>query len=136
MGKNLDNVKTKSVKINLDKERELLYDFNAFVELEEKFGTIEDAMEELQKGKLKNIRTILWVGLLSEDEEITEKFVGKQLGLSKLQDIAEKINEALSNALPEVKEQTEKTYKIPYPKVIMGVGIGLGFIILGQLYSI
>ena len=111
MGKNAENVKSKPVKVMLDKERLLNYDFNAFIELEDKFGSIEIAMEELQKGKLKNIRTILWVGLLSEDEEIEEKFVGKQIGLNNLPEISEKINEALSKALPEVKEEDIKKAK-------------------------
>jgi hypothetical protein len=111
MGKNLDNVKQKGVKISLDKDRILEYDFNAFVELEEKFGTIQGAMEQLQDGKLKNVRTILWAGLIEEDETLTEKEVGKMIHLDKIQELAEKINEALSKALPEVKEEDKKKAK-------------------------
>lgn len=94
-------VRVKKVPVQLDKERHLVYDMNAFCELEERFGTLQQAMEELQKGSLKAIRTALWAGLVHEDESLTEKQVGAMIGVVDLQDVAKKMAEAIQAALPE-----------------------------------
>ena len=94
-------VRVKKVPVTLDKERHLVYDMNAFCELEERFGTIQQAMEELQKGSLKAIRTALWAGLVHEDEGLTEKQVGSMIGVVDLKDVAKAMAEAIQAALPE-----------------------------------
>jgi len=105
MSKSLKNVKPKIVEIELDRVRHLVFDLNAFAEMEEKLGSIEEALTELAKGRLKSLRTILWSGLLHEDEELTEKQVGSMIGLANLQDVANKLNESISSALPDVDEK-------------------------------
>jgi hypothetical protein len=97
------DIKVQKVPITLDKERHLAFDLNAFCELEERFGTIQAAFDALQKGSVKTIRSMLYVGLLHEDESITEKYVGSLVSISNIQEIAKKIAEAITANLPQEK---------------------------------
>ena len=54
MGKNLHKVRPQKVQVTLDKTRTLVYDLNAFAELEEQFGSIQQGMIELSNVKLVN----------------------------------------------------------------------------------
>ena len=106
MAKKSNAVRIKPVKLAMDKERTLLLDFNAFAELDEKYGSIEAAMEALKpKGKdgisIKALRAFLWAGLVHEDENLTEKQVGVLMGMANLDEIAKAMNEALNSSLPE-----------------------------------
>ena len=40
------NVRVKEVELNLDKPRKLVYDMNAFISLEDIYGTIEEALKK------------------------------------------------------------------------------------------
>lgn len=107
------------------KERTLQFDMNAYAELEERFGSIEKAMKQLQKGGMKDIRTILWVGLIHEEAvldeitgepikyNITPYQVGnmiKNAGMLKL--ASEKLSQAMSDGMtPEDMEEAEKQVK-------------------------
>lgn len=96
---NVADIRPKPVKVMLDKERSLVYDFNALALIEEHYDTMANAMEALSKGSVRAIRVFLWAGLVHEDETLTLKEVGKWapsvvLGLS------DKITEALNAALP------------------------------------
>ena len=70
----------KDVRQNMDpvtvelggKVRILQYDMNAFAELENKFGTVQDAMKKLSSGKIADVRLILWTGLIHEEAVIDE----------------------------------------------------------------
>lgn len=99
---NLKDVKPKSIKLTLDKERTLLFDLNAFAELEEKYGSVDAAMEEIQKGSMKAIRTMLWAGLVHEDETLTERQVGSMLSMAMLENMTEQLLAALGEARPEL----------------------------------
>jgi hypothetical protein len=100
----VSDVRVKPVPITLDKERTLKYDFNAFAELEEKFGTIQKAFDELQKQKLKAVRAIVWAGLIHEDHKLTEQQVGNMLSLADLPAVMKAVTEAITSALPKVSE--------------------------------
>ena len=100
----LKRVRPKRVKLVLDKQRTLVYDLNAFAELEEAFGSIEEAMKALETGKIKSLIAILWAGLVHEDEELTIKQVGSLIGLTDLQEVANALTEAITSALPESTE--------------------------------
>jgi hypothetical protein len=104
---NLKDIKIVPVKIMLDKERTLLLDLNAFAELEEVYESVDDALDGLQKGKIKAVRAILWAGLVHEDEELTQKDVGKLIGFSNLQEISAKINEAFSIHMSDPEPEDE-----------------------------
>ena len=56
---------------------------------------------------MKATRTLLWAGLLHEDESLTERKVGAMISLTNVETIMEQITRALTAALPEDTEQTE-----------------------------
>ena len=82
-------------------ERKLRYTLNSFALIEEKYGTIDKAMEILKSGSIAAIRFVLWAGLIHEDENLSEHYVGSQIDLSDLEDLAEKMNKAMMGDLPQ-----------------------------------
>lgn len=82
-------------------ERTLRYTLNSFALIEEKYGTIDKAMEALNSGSIAAIRFVLWAGLVHEDENLSEHHVGNQIDLSDLEDLAEKMNKAMMGDLPQ-----------------------------------
>ena len=102
----ISDIRPKTVKVMLDKERHLQFDLNAFALLEEKYGSVEEALNTLETGSIKAIREVLWAGLVHE--ELDEKFepkispiqVGSWIGISGLEALTEKIKEALDQAKP------------------------------------
>jgi hypothetical protein len=98
----VSDVRVKPVPIKLDKERNLKYDLNAFAELEERFGSVQKAFEELEKQKLKAVRAVLWAGLIHEDPKLTEQQVGAMLSFGDLATILPAVTEAITAALPQV----------------------------------
>ena len=126
------NVRVKPVKIEIDGNvYEVKYDFNAFIELEEIYGSIEEAMEAMQgeivlgkdgkpiivkdednndvekrKFSLKAMRDFLWAGMLFGDDKITKRTIGKLLEFGNFQYVVEKMMSAITGALPEkIKEE-------------------------------
>lgn len=104
----MNNVKQNGIKVELDKERTLLFDLNAFCELEEAYGDINKAFKELEKMSFKAIRKLLHTGLIHEDEKLTEKQVGNMLSIENLADVANKLVEAFSQSMPEEKGNKSK----------------------------
>lgn len=104
------------------KKRVIQFDMNAYAELENKFGSVEKAMDQLQSGRMADIRSILWVGLIHEeavlDEEtgepikynITPYQVGSWIkNPMMLKEIAEKLAEAMTQGMStEELEEAEK----------------------------
>ena len=97
----LKDVKTVAVPMELDKTRHLVFDLNAFAELEDKYGSMEKVFAAMQTGSMKAARTLLWAGLLHEDETLTEKQVGSMVAMDNLQTIMDAISTALLDAMPE-----------------------------------
>jgi len=124
---NAKNVRVKPVELNINgKLYTLKYDFNAFIELEEIYGSIDEALAKLQgevvldkDGKpviikdkddkdiekrnisLKALRDFLWSGLLYGNENITKKDVAHMLEFTNFSEITEKMMEAINASLPE-----------------------------------
>ena len=115
------DVKQKGTKIVLNGEEKILrYDLNAFAELEELYGDIEDAMNALEKGSIKAVRAILWAGLIHDEETdetghplLSPKTVGSWIEIKDLTDISEVLTEALGDALPEDAEQEAQDQPVP-----------------------
>lgn len=104
---NVADIRPMPVKVMLDKERTLLFDLNALAYLEEEYGDIDKAFDDITKGKVKALRAVLWAGLVHEDESLSVKDVGKLLTLADLQRVAEAVNEALAQALPQPGKNVE-----------------------------
>ena len=124
---NAKNVRVKPVDLEIDgKVYSIKYDFNAFIELEDIYGSIEEAMAAIQgevitgkdgkpemvkdeKGKeiekrkfsLKAMRDFLWSGMLFGNDKITKKQVGKLLEFGNFQYIVTEMMKAITGALPE-----------------------------------
>lgn len=98
------DIKVKKVQVELDRPRTIKFDLNAFIELEEMYGSIDGALKEMEKGSIKAVRAILWAGLIHEDESLTLKQVGSMVDMDNLPRITEALSQAISDSLPE-KEQ-------------------------------
>ncbi len=98
-------LKNKGIKFKLkDKEYELKFDMNTFCELEEVYGDINQAFEDLQNRKIKAIRALIYSAIKAEDESVTVKEVGRMLTLNDMERLGTAINEALNMAMPEIEE--------------------------------
>jgi ATP-dependent protease HslVU (ClpYQ) ATPase subunit len=98
-------LKNKGVKIKLqDKEYELKFDMNTFCELEEVYGDINKAFEDLQNKKFKAIRALIYAAIKAQDENITLKEIGQMITLDKLEELSFAINKALNMSMPEKEE--------------------------------
>lgn len=98
-------LRNKGIKFTLgNKEYELKFNMNTFCELEEIYGDINKAFEDLQLMKIKAIRALLYAAIKVEDNSATLKSVGDLLQLSDLERLGTVINEALSESMPEIEE--------------------------------
>lgn len=98
-------LKNKGIKFMLgDKEYELKLNMNTFCELEEIYGDLNTAFDDLQKMKMKAVRALIYAAVKAEDENVTLKQVGEQLELDDLEKLGTAINQALSQAMPEAKD--------------------------------
>lgn len=101
------------------KDRYICFDLNAFAELEDRFGSMEEAQKRLQSGSMKDIRLVMWLGLIWDETQadpetgeplkynISPFQVGSWLNTSNLTDVVEKLQAAMTGALPD--EATLKT---------------------------
>ena len=100
---NLEKVREKNVTITLTdgKEYRLRFTLNALAELEDRYGSVEAAFEQLDKGSFKAIRCLLWAGVLHEHPDMTETENGNLMDIESMQDLVEGITQAVETQLPE-----------------------------------
>jgi len=97
-------LKNKGVKFQLKgNEYELKFDMNTFCELEEIYGDINQAFEDLQNRKIKAIRALIYSAIKVENESVTLKEVGQMLTLQDMEKLGTAINEALQVSMPEAE---------------------------------
>lgn len=98
-------LKNKGIKFILsNKVYDLKFNMNTFCELEEVYGDISKAFEDLQQMKVKAIRALIYAAIKAEDETVTLKSVGNALGLQDMERLGTVINEALNDSMPEIEE--------------------------------
>ena len=98
-------LKNKGIKFTLGhKEYELKFNMNTFCELEEVYGDINKAFEDLQNMKIRSIRALIYSAIKVQDETVTLKDVGDMLELNDLERFGTVINEALGDSMPEIEE--------------------------------
>lgn len=92
------------ITVNLDRERELKYNLNALIELDE----MEDA-EKLTP--MRSLRRMLWAGLIHEDPDLTEEAVGEMVDMRNFPEIEAAMEKAIRRdapgMLPEAKPATK-----------------------------
>jgi len=96
-----------AIPIQLDKERHILLDLNAMVEFEELTGISLTKKVDTEKMGAKELRVLLWVCLIHEDENLTLKQVGTWINTGNMAEIAQRINEAFQAAMPEAEGKEE-----------------------------
>lgn len=89
----------------------LVFDFNAFAELEEEFGGIPQVLELMSTGKATVLRKILWAGLQHDHEGVTLRDAGKLMGVGDMPHLAKLIHEGISTSLPEAKNSETRPAK-------------------------
>mgnify|MGYP005750951813 CR=1 FL=1 len=85
------------VEVELDKKRHLRYTMNALAEIEDALGVELSEMDKV-KMNIKNVRIILWAGLIHEDPDLTQEEVGDMVDLANIKEVQEKVSEAFNTA--------------------------------------
>lgn len=101
--------KQTAVSIKLDKQRKLKYTFNAFCELEDVLGRPLSEISEIMDGfKLKDLRAMLWAGLLHESPDLTLEEAGELMDkASSLEEVAEAVVKAMEKSVVKSREDGE-----------------------------
>ena len=104
------DIKGKRVPIELDRTRYLIYDLNGLADLEEVVGDLDKFVKSLGKEKatLKMLRLLLWAGLVSEDETLTERGIGALILPSMFPELQNKVLLALNASMPSADDTPEK----------------------------
>ena len=99
---NLVDARAKITHITLSdgKERELRYTLNAMAELEDRYGSVEEAFKTLEAGSFKAIRFFMWAGLLHTEEGLTEMQVGGMIDMKSLEPLMASVEQAFGNDMP------------------------------------
>lgn len=107
---NLKDVRANGTPITLcdGVERELKFTLNALAEMEERYGSVDDAFKALDAGSIKAVRFVLWAGLMHTDENLTEKQVGNLIDTKCMAEIMEQLNAAFTEDMPD-KDGTNGT---------------------------
>ena len=94
------------VSIELDKSRKLKYTTNALAELEDVLDAPLTQLGENMAG-IKTIRALVWAGLLHESPDLTINQAGDLLDYANLNDVSEKVKEALELAFGEKSKKNK-----------------------------
>ncbi len=91
------------------KKYDMNFDLNAMAELEDIFGSLQIAIAELKKKKLKAVRSFLYAVLKSTDESLTEFEVGRLIDMNNFTTIEKAITKLINNAFEEGEEDEKET---------------------------
>lgn len=105
MAKLKDIKSREDIKITLSDgvERTIKFDLNAMAALEEIYGSVDKAFEELDKNSIKALRCVLWAGLMHEDENLTEKQVGSLIDIRLMNEIVTSLGSAFEADMPNAE---------------------------------
>lgn len=108
---NVKDVKSKAVKITLTDgvERTIKFTLNAMAELEDRYGSVEEAFKQLDNNSIKAVRCILWAGLIHEDPDLTEQQVGNLIDIQYMQELMASLGEAFDADMPEPEKLTDNS---------------------------
>lgn len=99
---NVKDVKSKAVKITLNDgvEREIKFTLNAMAELEDRYGSVDEAFAQLDKNSIKALRCVLWAGLIHENPDLTEQQVGNLIDLTYMHELMSSLGTAFESNMP------------------------------------
>lgn len=106
---NLKDAKSKAVKITLTDgvERTIKFTLNAMAELEDRYGSVDEAFKQLDNNSIKAVRCILWAGLIHEDPDLTEQQVGNLIDIQYMQELMSSLGKAFDADMPEPEKLPE-----------------------------
>jgi hypothetical protein len=90
------------VEIELDKVRQLRFTLNALELIEDNLGVPLAKMAEIEM-KIKNVKVILWAGLLDEDKDLTVEYVGGLVDLDNFEYVQEQLGKAFGGTVKNSK---------------------------------
>ena len=108
-----DNITYEGVEITLDKPRHIRYTFAAMRIILKKYGSLQKVFGILQKMEggdlteesLDALSTLIYAGLVHEDESLTQGKVENLLDFRNMMPLVDAITEALGSSLPEGGEE-------------------------------
>lgn len=118
---NVADVKPKKRTVDLGDgvEREVVLSLNAMAELEDKYGSIDNAFEKIKKGSIATIRFLLWCVLVPDgDTDLTEREIGRLIKLDNIKEIMTSVMDALEEQMPpstDSPNQQTQADVIPLP---------------------
>lgn len=103
---NVRDVKSKDIEITLTDgvKRTLKYDLNAMAEMEDKYGSVDEAFKKLEQNSIKAVRFFLWAGLVHDDPSLTEQQVGSLIDMRYLSNIMNTLTDAFDSDMPKKDE--------------------------------
>jgi hypothetical protein len=100
---NGSDIKQTGIPITLDKERHFIFDLNAMEAIEEKYGSIDEALSAAGKQRMKDMKFLIYEGLLHEDESITLDQVGKMVNMLNLTETSHELLKGMGFSLPDAE---------------------------------
>lgn len=94
------------IKVNLDKERNFNLNLDALIKIEEATGKSTLDGELFKKISAKDMKTIMWAGLQTEDPELTIDKVGELIKNINIMKLVSYVNAGVTEAFGE--QETEK----------------------------
>lgn len=90
----------KPITVMLDRERQIIFDLNALIFIEQEFGIDTTQAGALNLKGLSDLRRFLWVGLRHDDPDLTEEQVGHLVTMQNLGAVGLAVRVGLGMALP------------------------------------
>jgi hypothetical protein len=105
----IDDISYKGVEVQLDKIRHIKYTFAGMRIILKQYGTLQNALNILEKmgnsdlteEGLDILSTLIYAGLIHEDEELTQKKAENIIEFRSITKLTNALTEALSGSLPE-----------------------------------
>lgn len=97
---NLAKVHRAPIYVELDKPREMIYNLRAFARMEEKYGSIDAAMEAMESGSIVGISFMLWCGLITKSPELTLEDVQDAIDIRDMEYISNVMSNAMQADMP------------------------------------
>lgn len=85
-------------------EYSLVLNMNALVRLEEYYVTADDALRDVDAGKITAFRCLLWAMMCKHHPELTIEDVGELLDAHEMVNMVEAIQATVTNDMPEPEE--------------------------------
>ncbi|MNW39617.1 hypothetical protein D3C74_167090 [compost metagenome] len=94
-------MKVKKIPIDLDKQRNIVYDLDAIYDLEGIYGSFDEAIKSVRLDAFDDTAKMLYFGLRHQDSTLDETAVDQMVDVTNRFTIIEKILQAASLCLPD-----------------------------------